>query len=522
MEGLKVSRISKWLYLAIISSFLLTSLGCSNNTSQPAASGGSSSALKTGGTLNISWSADPSSLDPSFSTQFYERQIFQSIYDKLVDLDPSGKIVPMLAEKWSVSDDKKTYTFNLRKGVKFQDGTDFNAEAVKFNFERNMQSTSPRKNELKLVNKVTVVDPNTLTVELSQPFQAFISILTDRAGMMVSPEAVNKSGKDYSFQPVGTGPFVFKSYTRGNSIVLEKNPKYWQTGFPKLDQVVYKIFADPNVAFVNLKSGAVDITDAFPTTEIANMKSDPNLKLVNEPGQGFIGFHMNLNKAPFNKVEVRQAVDMMIDRDAIINVALHGAGIPAHSPFVPSHTSAYGDSDKAVKPNLEKAKELLKTAGVPDGFSFTLEYIQSAAFQQVAQIIQGMLKPAGINVSLVATDATANQDHLAKTNFEAIISTWTGRPDPDQNVYDYNITGGNLNYSKYSNPEVDKLLNQSRLESDPGKLKSIYDSTMKIINTDIPYVFLYHPNNVRGISKSVQGFKYVPDGMIRTVGLSKN
>jgi peptide/nickel transport system substrate-binding protein len=210
----------------------------------------------------------------------------------------------------------------------------------------------------------------------------------------------------------------------------------------------------------------------------------------------------------------------LIDRDAIVNVVLNGAAIPAHSPFVPSHF-AYGSSDKAAKPDIAKAKELLNKAGVPNGFSFTLQYIQNQTFQQVVQMIQGMLKPAGINVTLEALDATANQDHLVKTNFEAILATWSGRPDPDQNAYDYNITSGFLNYSKYSNPEVDKLLNASRIEDDLAKRKVIYDSMMKTINTDIPYVFLYHPNYVFGLSKAVQGYKYVPDGMIRTVNLSK-
>ncbi|SEB73525.1 ABC transporter substrate-binding protein [Paenibacillus sp. GP183] len=519
----------KWIAnLAIASSLLLTVIGCSAGTakqttadSTSTSASTASSAPKTGGTLNISLQADPVTLDPSASAVFYERQIYQSIYDKLVDLDASGNIVPMLAEKWSVSGDKKTYTLNLRQGVKFQDGTDFNAEAVKFNFERNKQDTSPRKNELKFVNKVTVVDTNTVQIELTQPFSAFLSILTDRSGMMVSPDAVKKYGKDFTSNPVGTGPFKFSKYTRGSSLILEKNPNYWQQGLPKLDQVVFKIFPDPNVAFINLKSGAVDMTDSFPFKEIANMKSDPKSLVINEAGQGFVGFHMNLNKAPFDKVELRQAVDLLIDRDAIVNVVLNGAAIPAHSPFVPSHF-AYGASDKAAKPDLAKAKELLNKAGVPNGFSFTLQYIQNQTFQQVVQMIQGMLKPAGINVTLEALDATANQDHLVKTNFEAILATWSGRPDPDQNAYDYNITGGFLNYSKYSNPEVDKLLNASRTEDDLAKRKVIYENVMKTINTDIPYVFLYHPNYVFGLSKAVQGYKYVPDGMIRTVNMSKN
>jgi peptide/nickel transport system substrate-binding protein len=522
-----MGKRSKWtICLTVLSSILLATAGCSKpsgyqtSTQQPATVV-SSTAPKTGGTLNIALSADPTTFDPSISTAFFDRQPYQNIYDKLVDSDPSGKIVPMLAEKWSISDDKKTYTFNLRKGVKFHDGTDFNAEAVKFTFERNMESASGRKSEMNVVNKVTVADPYTVQVELKQPFAPFLSSLTDRAGMIVSPDAVKKYGNDFATHPVGTGPFIFKESIRGSSLVLDKNPNYWKSGFPKLDKIVYKMFPDANVALVNLKSGEVDITTTFPTKEITNMKNDPKLAVINEAGQGFVGMHVNMTKPPFNKVELRQAFDILIDRNAIVNVILNGTGIPAHSPFVPSHF-AYGDSDKAPKPDVEKAKSLLKAAGVPDGFSFTLKYVQNSSNQQLVQMIQNMLKPAGITVNLEATDSAANTDNLNKRNFEAILSTWSGRPDPDQNIYDYNRTGGVLNRSTYNNAEVDKLLDEARLEVDEGKRKAIYDRAMEKINVDLPYIFLYHPNNALGLSKSVIGFKYVSDGMIRAAELSKN
>jgi peptide/nickel transport system substrate-binding protein len=250
------------------------------------------------------------------------------------------------------------------------------------------------------------------------------------------------------------------------------------------------------------------------------MKNDPKFIVINEAGQGYTGFQMNLNKAPFDKVEVRQAIDLMIDRDAIVKVALNGAAIPSHSPFVPSQF-AYDNSYKIAKPDLAKAKELLKKAGLPDGFSFTLNYIQDSLLQQVVQMIQGMLKPAGINVILESLDSTSHTNRIVKRNFEAIVNTWSGRTDPDQNSYDRFITGGFTNYSNYSNPEVDKLLNESRIEGDQAKRKLIYDKVMEKLNTDIPYVFLYYPNYVFGMSKAVQGYKFVPDGMIRTVNLSK-
>ena len=169
-------------------------------------------------TLNISLDADPGKLDPTQSSMLNERIVYQSIFDKLVDLDGEGKIIPMLAERWTVSEDQKTYTLFLRKGVKFQDGTPFDAKAVEFNLLRGQEKTSLRRNELKYVSKITVVDEHTIKLDLSTPFAPFLSILTDRAGMMSSPAAVKKYGEDYVNHPVGTGPFVYEGRLTANRI----------------------------------------------------------------------------------------------------------------------------------------------------------------------------------------------------------------------------------------------------------------------------------------------------------------
>lgn len=521
-------KVSFRLGLSVIIALSIFASACS---SKPATVGKSSNAAadtkaadkpvpKAGGTLSIEINADPPKLDPMLSTALVDRQVFQSIFDKLLDIDANGNIIPMLAEKWDISADQKTYTFKLKQGVKFQDGTDFNADAVKFNFERNMDKISVRRNELAQVDKVTVSDPSTVVVQLKEPYAPFLSVLTDRAGMMVSPEAVKKYGDDFLNHPVGTGPFIYKERVKGTSVTVEKNPNYWQKGLPYLDKVVYKVFTDSNVALQNQKSGQVDITADFPAKEINNMKSDPNIKVINLPGQGYQGIHLNVSKPPFDKKELRQAVDLLIDRDAIIKVVLFGAGTPAHSPFAPSHF-AYGDSDKVAKPNLETAKELLKKVGKSDGFSFTLKIGTSPTNQQLGEMIQSMLKPAGITVNLEKVEFGTMLDQAKKGNHESVQVGWSGRPDPDLNIYDFAVTGGSNNYSQYSSPEVDKLLKAGRVEADETKRKTIYNDLMKVLNDDIEYVYLYHSNNIFGISKSVQGFNYIPDGLIRTVNIGK-
>ncbi|ASS74141.1 peptide ABC transporter substrate-binding protein [Tumebacillus algifaecis] len=507
--------------LSILLAGSLLAAGCGD---KPAASDpkseGSGTAQKTGGTLSISLDSDPPKLDPFSSTALVDRMVFQSIFDKLVDLDEKGDIIPMLAEKWDVSPDQKSYTFTLKQGVKFHDGTDFNAEAVKFNFERNMDKASNRKNELNSVEKVTVSDPYTVKVDLSQPYAPFLSVLTDRAGMMVSPAGVEKYGEDFLNHPIGTGPFVYKERQKGSSITLEKNANYWQKGLPYLDKVEYKIMNDANVALMNLKSGQVDITNKFPFKEIENAKNDTKISVINESGQGYQGLHLNTTKAPFDVKELRQAVDLLIDRDAIVKVVLSGAGSPAHSPFAKSQF-AYGDSDKSEQPNVDKAKELLKKAGKESGFTFTLKIGTSPTNQQVGQMIQNMMKPAGITVNLEKVEFGTMLEQAKTANYEAVAIGWSGRPDPDLNIYDFAVTGSSNNYPRYSNKEVDRILGEARVEGDQAKRKAKYDEAMRILNDEVPYIYFYHDHNVFGLSNSVEGFTYVPDGLIRTVKLSK-
>jgi peptide/nickel transport system substrate-binding protein len=471
-------------------------------------------------TINISLNADPPKLDPAYSSALVDRMVFQSIFDKLVDLDQHGNIVPMLAEKWEISPDDKTFIFHLRKGVKFQDGTDFNAEAVKFNFARYMQPDSVRRNELKLVDHVTALDPYTVKVQLKQPFAPFLAVLTDRAGMMVSPAAVQKEGKNFMNHPVGTGPFLYKSRIKGSTIVLEKNPHYWRKGLPKVNRVVYKVIVDPNVALMNLRSGDVDITNKFPPREIGRIINDAQVRVINHESEGYQGFHLNMAKPPFNKKELRQAVDLLINREAIAKVVFGPAGSPAYSPFVPSHF-AYNPDDRPETPNVKKAKELLEKAGMKNGFTFTLKIPTTPAGQQVGQMIQNMLRPAGIHVQLEKVEFGTMIEQAETGNMQAVALGWSGRPDPDLNIYDFLASTGSQNYSHYSNPQVDRLLSDARREMDQSKRKAIYDRIMKIVHEDVPYVYLYNEHDVFGLSKNVQGFQYIPDGLIRTAELSK-
>ncbi|NLK00718.1 MAG: peptide ABC transporter substrate-binding protein [Clostridia bacterium] len=475
-----------------------------------------------GGTLNVALSSDAPRLDPGLSSSVYDRYVFQSIFDKLADIDENGEVVPVLAKNWDVSDDGLTYTFHLQEGVKFHDGTDFNAEAVKFNFDRNTDPASPRRGELAAVKEVTVVDEYTVEVVLSEPFAPFLSILTDRAGMMVSPTAVEELGEDFANSPVGTGPFKFESLMKGNNITLVKNEDYWQDGLPYLDSIVFKIITDTNVTATNLKSGQVDISDwRFPTKEIANFENDDNFVIVNEASQNYNGFYLNISKPPFDNKHARQALDVLMDREALVDLVKDGAATVAHSYFSPG-CFAHGDSDIPPEPSVEKAKEILAEGGLEDGFTFTYKTAATPEQQQIAEMLQSMFKEAGITMNIEQIEFGTLLDQTIKGEFEAAALGWSGRPDPDQNIFDDVFTDGSMNYSRFSHPEIDELVTAARKELDQDKRKALYDDAMEILVDELPYIFTYHENNVICHSKNVHGFTYISDGLIRTAEIWKD
>jgi peptide/nickel transport system substrate-binding protein len=486
-------------------------------TAAPAA--GASGGQSSNSEIVISLNADPPKLDPAQSSAFVDRQVLNNICDKLADLDSEGKIVPMLATEWKISDDKLIYTFTLREGVKFHDGTDFNADAVKANFERGMTEKSPRRNELASVKSIDVVDPKTIKVTLKEPFAPFLSVLTDRAGMIVSPKAAKEMGDDFITKPVCSGPFKFQDRVKGDHITLVKNENYWQPGLPKADKLTYKIFTDPNVELVNLQSGQVDFIDAVPAKQVPNVQQDSNFVLINKPGFGYQGIYLNTKKPPLDNKNVRKAIDLLIDRDALVKVVFSGTATPGHSPFAPS-SFASGDSDKYDKPNLDQAKKLLADAGVAN-VSFTLKTGTAPVQVQVAELIQNFLKPAGIDMQIEKLEFGTQLDQTDKGDFQASALGWSGRPDADQNIYDFTITGGANNDAQLSNPTVDEQLKIARAESDQAKRKAAYDQVMQILHDEVPYVYLYHSNNVFAMRANVSGFTYVPDGIIRAANMSK-
>jgi peptide/nickel transport system substrate-binding protein len=483
----------------------------------------SAQGTKGAGTLRVGLDADPPNLDPHRSNAAVDRQVFQSLFDKLVDLDQDLKIVPMLATSWTISPDGKTVSFKLRQGVKFQDGTPFDANAVKFNFDRMQDPKFPsvRRSEIQSVQKVTVVDPSTVSLALEKPYSPLLYTLTDRAGMMVSPAEAQKAGVNFAQHPVGTGPFRFVEKIPQDHTTLERNPDYWMKGVPSIDRIIFRPFPDDNARVANLKSGDLDIINLVPLPQVKQLTQDAakpgaRFKLLERGAFSWQGIWLNVTKPPFDNKLLRQAFNAAIDRNVIANAVLQGAAYPAYS-FFPNGTPAYDPTWKIPPRNIQLAKEKLQAAGRPNGFEFSLLIVPGEIAQAIGQAVQSMAADAGIQVKLQIVEFGTMLQQTDALQHQAALLGWSGRPDPDGDIYAFVVESGigAFNDAGYKDPRVQQLLDASRLLSDMNQRRRAYREVTQILADDLPYIWLYFPKEYKLVSTRVQGFVQVPDGMVR-------
>jgi peptide/nickel transport system substrate-binding protein len=474
-------------------------------------------AASAAGSLKIGLQDDPDFLDPARSRSYVSRIVFASLCDKLIDTTPDLKFVPQLATSWTWSPDNKVLTLKLRTGVTFHDGEPFDAEAVKFNLDRDRTlPESVRKSEIASVDHVDVVDPQTVNIVLKQPDAALVAQLTDRAGMMVAPKA--SSTGNVTASPVCSGPYKFVERVAQDRIVLERFPQYWNAGAYHFDRVTFMPIADTTVRLANLQSGGLDLIERMASTDVKNAAADPKLSVISIPGLGFNTIELNVTgdhaKTPLGQdSRVRQAFDLAIDRSAINDAVFEGRFTPGAQPFAPA---SYYHLDQLVPGrDVDKAKALLKAAGATAPVKVALTVANDPVTQQVGQVIQAMTAEAGFDVQLKATEFATLLSEAQAGNFEANMTAWSGRVDPDGNIHQFLTCKAGLNDMKYCNPEVDALLNGARTVTDPAERKAKYAAAMKIINTDKPILYLYFEPHIFGAAKALHGFVPHPDGMIR-------
>jgi peptide/nickel transport system substrate-binding protein len=486
------------------------------------------SPLASAQTLRIGLAEDPDVLDPTLARTFVGRIVFAGLCDKLVDIDKDLKIVPQLATSWEWSKDQKSLTLKIRQGVTFHDGEKLDAAAVKFNIERHktMQGSS-RRGELAPVTGVDVVDPYTVRLNLGAPFAPLLSQLADRSGMMVSPKAAQAAGEKFSANPVCSGPFKFVERIAQGKITLERFPNYWNKAAIHFDKVTYEPVVDPTVRLANVKSGQLDFIERVNPSDMPALKGDAKIKVAKIVEIGYQGITINIGKSdesqknPLGKdPRVRQAFELSLDREAIVQVAMDGEAVPGNQWVAPSN-AWYAKSEAIPKRDVNRAKALLREAGVPNP-SFTLMTPTTADAQRVAQVVQSMATEAGFNVKIQLTEFATSLNLADKGQYEAYVLAWSGRADPDGNIYSHLVSKQPLNYAGYANAEFDKAITDARETSDASQRAKLFEAAAKLEHRDRPIVYLYHRQWLWAYTSRLQGFSPVPDGMVRLQNLKMN
>ena len=477
-------------------------------------------------TLRIGLAEDPDLLDPTMARTYVGRIVFASMCEKLVDISPELDVVPQLATEWHWTDDNKGLVMKLRQGVKFQDGEPFNAAAVKFNIERHLTLPgSNRKAEISAVTGVEIVDDHTVKLVLSQPFAPLLAALTDRAGMMVSPKAA-QSGGDFAAHPVCAGPYKFSERVAQDRIVLDRFPDYWNKDSIKFDKLIFLPIPDSTVRLANLQSGGLDLMAGLAATDVPAVEKDKKLKLAQIASLAYQGITINLDNGARSKnplgqdVRVRQALELSIDRAALNQVVFNGMFLPGNqweSPANPYYVKALPIPPRDVA----KAKQLLADAKATHP-TITLMVPTNPETLQAAQVIQAMAGEAGFEIKIQATEFASSLDLAVKGDYEAYLIGWSGRTDPDGNIYNFAACKAPpaLNTTHYCNPEVDKELDAARTAAAPADRLAHYAKVAERVLSDRPIIYLWHQKWLYAMNAKLNGFTPFPDGLIRPQGLA--
>ena len=469
--------------------------------------------------LRIGLNDDPDALDPTISRAYVGRLVFAAFCDKLFDVTPDMKIVPQLATGYEWAPGGRSVVLKLRPGVKFHDGEPFNAEAVRFNIERHLTTPgSFRKSEIGEIKSVDVVNDLTVRLNLSEPVVPLIAALTDRAGMMVAPKAARELGDKFGTRPVCAGPYKFVERVAQGKIVGERFADYWDKGNVHIDRVEFVPITDSTARLASLRSGDLQMIERVSPMDLAQIRADSRLKVVGVPELGYQMIPLNLANGPRAKVlgsdvRVRQAIDLAIDRETLVKTVFNDEYIAGNQWVSPS--SPFYDTKLPVrKRDVARARQLLREAG-QSNLAFTLIVPPERDRQEAALVIQAMLAEAGITMTIQTQENVTMLQNGRKGDFEAYFTFWSGRPDPDGNIFSFATCNGAQNDSKYCNQDVDALLTKARHVADTGERKKLYDQVTEILLRDLPRIHLWHRRVFTGLSARVQGFTPYPDGIIR-------
>jgi peptide/nickel transport system substrate-binding protein len=494
-----------------------------------AAPSSSSSAAKNGGTITVGLTqGEPDVLDPTLARTFSGREVFLTFCEKLYDLDAKAQIVPQLASALpTVSKDKLTVTIPLRKGIRFNDGTPFNADAVVKTLQRDQTlKGSTRASEISPVSDVAASGSSKVVIHLKSPYSPLTAQFADRAGMIMSPAQLDKLGDKFATNPICVGPFMYQNRVAGDSITVVKSPFYYDKKDVHLDKIVFKVENDAAAAAAALKAGDLQALDAIDSTQLAGVRADKGLRIVKNTGLGYQGITLNIgNKNGLLKgysnvgtpiaasADLRKAFEMAINRKTMNKVVFGGTVLPGCTPLSPS--SAWFDPSVACTPfNLAQAKKLVQQSGVADP-TVRLMVPTATVGLRLAQFIQAEEAAAGIKVVIDSTDFVTSLSKADAGTYDTFQIGWSGRVDPDGNIFQFVATTGSQNDSGYTNPRLDLILSNARKAATETARKTLYRAAQKIILNDRPLIYLYHPVTRAGVSTKLGGVRLYPDTLLR-------
>jgi peptide/nickel transport system substrate-binding protein len=492
------------------------------------------------GVLVVAQIAEPQSLDPQAVTAVNDFRILMNVYDGLVRYAPGTLgIAPALATSWTISEDGKIYTFRLREGVRFHDGTPFDAEAVKFTFERMLDDSHPFHDTgpfplsffFSDIAEVSAPDPLTVVFTLKEPYAPFLSNLAYPTGLIVSPASVREYGKEYGRHPSGTGPFRFVEWQANARVAIEANPDYWN-GAPALKAALFRPITDANTRVAEMLSGGVDVMVEAPPDNLAMFRDDPAFRVLEQAGPHLWFLILNARSGPLADKRVRQAVNYAIDKKALVENVLQGTATVAAGPTPPAFAWAHNDALKPYPHDPGKARALLKEAGA-EGAALTFYVTEggSGMLQPVAMgaAIQADLAKVGLDVTIETYEWNT---FLGKVNaglgdgVDMAEMAWMTN-DPDTLPYlalrsDASPDKGGFNSGYYSNPEVDDLLEAARTETDQSRRAELYKRMQTIVHDDAPWAFIanWKQNAVTGAR--VGNFALEPSFFLLLHDVTKN
>jgi peptide/nickel transport system substrate-binding protein len=454
---------------------------------------------------------EPDQLDPHKTNAYFSFEVLENVYDTLVEPDENLEMRSALAESWEVSDDQLTWTFHLRQGVAFHDGSPFSADDVVYSYNRIIDQKLSNADRFSAVTAVAAPDKSTVKISVAQATPNLLSNIGGFKGMAIVQRKNVESGQ-IATHPIGTGPFAFKGAKSGDSITLVANKNYWG-GPPAISGVTFRFIPEASTALSALQAGEIDWTDSIPTQRVEELKADESINLGVTPSNDYWYLTLNEARKPYNDVRVRRAIGYGVDRDAIVQATSYGTAT-ANQLAIPKGSPWYTDYHGYTL-DIAKAKSLLDQAGVKD---LTLDMMATSDYPETvtaAQIIADNLAALGITVKIRTVDFATWLGEQNAGNFDMLMMGWLGNIDPDDFYYAQQHTGGKSNAQKYSNPDVDRLLDAGRTQTNWDTRAGLYARAATIIADEASYTYLYNPSVIQAWSKILSGYQVRRDRAVR-------